>query len=285
MSYEEIKYEIDKHILTITLNRPDKLNAFTRRMLEELLDALDRADEDDDVKAIIFTGAGRGYCAGADLSMGAESFDAEKRKDRPAGLNRDGGGILTLRLYESLKPLIGAINGAAVGVGSTMLLPMDIRIAADTAKFGFVFARRGIIPEACSSWFLPRVVGISTALEWSYSGRIISPEEALEANLVTEIVPTDSLLSRAHEIATSITEKTSAISIALTRHLMWKMLGADHPIEAHKLDSRGIYYLGQSQDAREGVESFLEKRVARFKNKVSKDLPPFFPWWKKREFK
>ena len=285
MSYEEIKYEIDKHILTITLNRPDKLNAFTRCMLEELLDALDRADEDDDVKAIIFTGAGRGYCAGADLSMGAESFDAEKRKDRPAGLNRDGGGILTLRLYESLKPLIGAINGAAVGVGSTMLLPMDIRIAADTAKFGFVFARRGIIPEACSSWFLPRVVGISTALEWSYSGRIISPEEALEANLVTEIVPTDSLLSRAHEIATSITEKTSAISIALTRHLMWKMLGADHPIEAHKLDSRGIYYLGQSQDAREGVESFLEKRVARFKNKVSKDLPPFFPWWKKREFK
>ena len=284
MSYEEIKYEIDKHILTITLNRPDKLNAFTRRMLEELLDALDRADEDDDVKAIIFTGAGRGYCAGADLSMGAESFDAEKRKDRPGGLNRDGGGILTLRLYESLKPLIGAINGAAVGVGSTMLLPMDIRIAADTAKFGFVFARRGIIPEACSSWFLPRVVGISTALEWSYSGRIISPEEALEANLVTEIVPNDSLLSRAHEIATSITEKTSTISIALTRHLMWKMLGADHPIEAHKLDSRGIYYLGQSQDAREGVESFLEKRVAKFKNKVSKDLPPFFPWWKKRKF-
>ena len=166
-----------------------------------------------------------------------------------------------------------------------MLLPMDIRIAADTAKFGFVFARRGIIPEACSSWFLPRVVGISTALEWSYSGRIISPEEALKANLVTEIIPNDSLLSRAHEIATSITEKTSAISIALTRHLMWKMLGADHPIEAHKLDSRGIYYLGQSQDAREGVESFLEKRVARFKNKVSKDLPPFFPWWKKREFK
>ena len=284
MSYEEIKYEIDKHILTITLNRPDKLNAFTRRMLEELLDALDRADEDDDVKAIVFTGAGRGYCAGADLSMGAESFDAEKRKDRPGGLNRDGGGILTLRLYESLKPLIGAINGAAVGVGSTMLLPMDIRIAADTAKFGFVFARRGIIPEACSSWFLPRVVGISTALEWSYSGRIISPEEALEANLVTEIVPNDSLLSRAHEIATSITEKTSTISIALTRHLMWKMLGADHPIEAHKLDSRSIYYLGQSQDAREGVESFLEKRVAKFKNKVSKDLPPFFPWWKKRKF-
>ena len=285
MSYQEIKYEISDSILTITLNRPKKLNAFTRLMLQELLDALDKADADDSVKAIIFTGEGKGYCAGADLSMGADSFDANKRKDRLDGLNRDGGGVLTLRIFECLKPVIGAINGAAVGVGSTMLLPMDIRIASEHAKFGFVFAKRGIVPEACSSWFLPRIVGISKALEWSYGGHLIPSKEALKYNLISEITTNEQLLVRAKKLALELTQQSSATSIALTRQMMWKMLGAGHPMEAHKLDSRGVYHLGQSKDAREGVRSFLEKRPAEFIDRVSSNLPPFFPWWEKPEFK
>ena len=285
MSYQEIKYEISDSILTITLNRPKKLNAFTRLMLQELLDALDNADADDAVKAIIFTGEGKSYCAGADLSMGADSFDANKRKDRPDGLNRDGGGVLTLRLFECLKPVIGAINGAAVGVGSTMLLPMDIRIASEHAKFGFVFAKRGIVPEACSSWFLPRIVGISKALEWSYGGNLIPSKEALKYNLISEITSNEQLLVRAKKLALELTQQSSATSIALTRQMMWKMLGASHPMEAHKIDSRGVYHLGQSEDAREGVRSFLEKRPAEFIDNVSSNLPPFFPWWEKPEFK
>ena len=285
MSYQEIKYEISDSILTITLNRPKKLNAFTRLMLQELLDALDKADADDSVKAIIFTGEGKGYCAGADLSMGADSFDANKRKDRPDGLNRDGGGVLTLRIFECLKPVIGAINGAAVGVGSTMLLPMDIRIASEHAKFGFVFAKRGIVPEACSSWFLPRIVGISKALEWSYGGNLIPSNEALKYNLISEITSNEQLLVRAKKLALELTQQSSATSIALTRQMMWKMLGAGHPMEAHKIDSRGVYHLGQSEDAREGVRSFLEKRPAEFIDNVSSNLPPFFPWWEKPEFK
>ena len=285
MSYQEIKYETSDSILTITLNRPKKLNAFTRLMLQELLDALDKADADDAVKAIIFTGEGKGYCAGADLSMGADSFDANKRKDRPDGLNRDGGGVLTLRIFECLKPVIGAINGAAVGVGSTMLLPMDIRIASEHAKFGFVFAKRGIVPEACSSWFLPRIVGISKALEWSYGGNLIPSKEALKYNLISEITTNEQLLVRAKKIALELTQQSSATSIALTRQMMWKMLGASHPMEAHKIDSRGVYHLGQSEDAREGVRSFLEKRPAEFIDNVSSNLPPFFPWWEKPEFK
>ena len=285
MSYQEIKYEISDSILTITLNRPKKLNAFTRLMLQELLDALDKADADDAVKAIIFTGEGKGYCAGADLSMGADSFDANKRKDRPDGLNRDGGGVLTLRIFECLKPVIGAINGAAVGVGSTMLLPMDIRIASEHAKFGFVFAKRGIVPEACSSWFLPRIVGISKALEWSYGGNLIPSKEALKYNLISEITSNEQLLVRAKKLALELTQQSSATSIALTRQMMWKMLGAGHPMEAHKIDSRGVYHLGQSKDAREGVRSFFEKRPAEFVDRVSSNLPPFFPWWEKPEFK
>ena len=285
MSYQEIKYEISDSILTITLNRPKKLNSFTRLMLQELLDALDKADADDAVKAIIFTGEGKSYCAGADLSMGADSFDANKRKDRPDGLNRDGGGVLTLRIFECLKPVIGAINGAAVGVGSTMLLPMDIRIASEHAKFGFVFAKRGIVPEACSSWFLPRIVGISKALEWSYGGNLIPSKEALKYNLISEITSNEQLLVRAKKLALELTQQSSATSIALTRQMMWKMLGASHPMEAHKIDSRGVYHLGQSEDAREGVRSFLEKRPAEFIDNVSSNLPPFFPWWEKPEFK
>lgn len=284
MDYQEIIYEVEDQILTITLNRPEKLNAFTRTMLDELLDALDRADADDDVRAIIFTGAGKGFCAGADLSAGAKSFDADARDDRPSGLNRDGGGILTLRLYDCLKPVIAAVNGAAVGVGATMQLPMDIRIASDKARFGFVFARRGIVPEACSSWFLPRVVGISKALEWSYSGKVFGAGEALRGGLVSEVVTTEELLPRARQIAREIASETSSISVTLIRHMMWKMLGADHPMEAHKLDSRGVYHLGRGADAREGVNSFLEKRLPEFPNKVSEDLPEYFPWWSEREF-
>lgn len=284
MSYETILYDVADHILTITLNRPEQLNAFNRQMLTELIDALDRADADDDVRAIIFTGAGRAYCAGADLSAGAKTFNADGREDRESGLHPDGGGMLTLRIYECKKPVIGAINGAAVGVGVTMTLPMDIRIASDNAKFGFVFARRGIVPEACSSYFLPRVVGISQALEWCYSGRVFPATEAHTGGLVRSLHPKDDVLAAAREIARDIADNTSAISVSLTRQMMWKMLGADHPMEAHKVDSRGIYELGRGADAAEGVSSFLEKRNPEFPNKVSTDMPDFFPWWEQRKF-
>ena len=284
MSYQDIIYDVDDGILTLTLNRPDKLNAFTQTMLDELLDALDRADADDGVRAIIVTGAGRGFCAGADLSAGGDTFDADANPNQPSRLNRDGGGMLALRLYECLKPVIAAVNGAAVGVGATMQLPMDIRIAAENARFGFVFARRGIVPEACSSWFLPRVVGISRALEWSFSGRIFPAAEAHAGGLVSEVLPADKLLPRAREIAREIAANSSAISVTLTRHMMWRMLGADHPMEAHKIDSRGVYHLGRAADAKEGVKSFFEKRPPAFPNKVSRDLPEFFPWWQKRTF-
>ncbi len=285
MQYQDILYAIEDGILTLTLNRPDKLNAFTRLMLSELLDAFDRADADDAVRVIIVTGAGRGFCAGADLSAGTDTFDADKRPDRPSGLNRDGGGLLSLRIYESRKPVIAAVNGAAVGVGVTMQLPMDIRIASSDARFGFVFARRGIVPEACSSWFLPRVVGISQALEWSYSGRVFPASEALAGGLVKEVVAPEELLPRARAIAADIVANTSALSVTLTRHMMWRMLGASHPMEAHKLDSRGVYYLGRGADAKEGVSAFLDKRAPSFPGKVSQDLPEFFPWWEEPEFK
>lgn len=284
MSYETILYDVADNVLTITLNRPEQLNAFNRQMLSELIDALDRADADDDVRAIIFTGAGRAYCAGADLSAGAKTFNADGREDRESGLHPDGGGLLTLRIYECKKPIIGAINGAAVGVGVTMTLPMDIRIASDNAKFGFVFARRGIVPEACSSYFLPRVVGISQALEWCYSGRVFPATEALSGGLVRSLHPKDDVLSVARELAREIADNTSSISVSLTRQMMWKMLGADHPMEAHKVDSRGIYELGKGADAAEGVSSFLEKREPTFPNKVSQDMPDFFPWWEQRKF-
>lgn len=284
MSYSQIRYEVEDGVLLLTLDRPEKLNAFTRTMLDELLDALDRADADDAVRAIVFTGAGRAFCAGADLSAGAGTFDAEANPNRPKGLNRDGGGLLTLRLYDCLKPVIAAVNGAAVGVGATMQLPMDVRIASDDARFGFVFARRGIVPEACSSWFLPRVVGISRALEWSCSGRVFDAEEALAGGLVSEITAPGALIDRAREKALEIAANTSAVSVALTRQMMWRMLGADHPMEAHRLDSRGVHHLGQSGDAREGVASFLEKRPPAFPNRVSRDMPDFFPWWTPPEF-
>ncbi|MBX3506632.1 MAG: crotonase/enoyl-CoA hydratase family protein [Parvibaculum sp.] len=300
MAYETIKYEVKDNILTLTLHRPDKLNAFTGQMMFEMIDAFDKADADDDVRAIIVTGEGRAFCAGADLSAGAKTFDYAEREDRPEKANtpikangeidwshesvRDGGGRLTLRIFESLKPVIGAINGPAVGVGVTMQLPMDIRLASENAKFGFVFARRGIVPEACSSYFLPRVVGISQALEWTYTGRVFGAEEALKGGLVRSIHKPDDLLPAARAIAREIADNTAAVSVSLTRQMLWRLLGADHPMEAHKIDSRAIYARGASADAKEGVMSFLEKRPANYPCKVSKDMPSFYPWWEERKY-
>ncbi|HYM32682.1 MAG TPA: crotonase/enoyl-CoA hydratase family protein [Candidatus Cybelea sp.] len=283
MSYEQIIYSVEDSILTVTLNRPDKLNAFTERMRQEFMDAFDQADEDDDVRAIIVTGAGRGFCAGADLSAGGKTFDRAARggtKERW----RDGGGLVSLRIFESKKPVIAAVNGPAVGVGVTMQLPMDIRIASTEARFGFVFSRRGVMPEACSGWFLPRIVGISQALEWVYSGRVFSAQEALEGRLVKKVVPPAELLPAARAIAREIADNTSAVSIAVSRQYLWRMLGADHPMEAHKIDSRGIPALGAGADAYEGVSSFLEKRKPKFTMRPSKDMPDFYPWWKDRPF-
>ncbi len=284
MSYNTIIYEVADGILTLTLNRPESLNAFNREMLTEMLDACDRADADDEIKAIIVTGAGRAFCAGADLASGGDTFNADAREDRESGLQPDGGGLLTLRLHKLNKPIIAAINGAAVGVGVTMTLAMDIRIAADVAKFGFVFARRGIVPEACSSYFLPRVVGISQALEWCYSGRVFPAEEALQGRLVKSLHPKEDLLAQARQLAAEIRDNTAPVSVALIRHMMWRMLDAEHPMDAHKIDSRGIYHRGRSADAREGVQSFLEKRPAEFSLNVSSDMPEYFPWWEEREF-
>jgi enoyl-CoA hydratase/carnithine racemase len=296
MSYETITYEVAEQILTITLNRPDKLNAFTGQMMAEMIDAFDKADADDDVRAIIVTGAGRGFCAGADLSSGANTFDRDARRgpvkrsadgkvDYSDPQLRDGGGQLTLRIFKCLKPVIGAINGPAVGIGVTMQLPMDIRIASEAARFGFVFSQRGIVPEAASSWFLPRLVGIQQALEWCYTGRVFPAQEALAGRLVSKVVPPDELLPTARALAREIAAKTAPVSVALIRQMMWRMLGADDPMEAHKVDSRGIYARGRSDDVKEGVVSFLEKRPAQFKNTVSRDMPDYFPWWTEREYK
>ena len=284
MSYSTILYDVDESILTITLNRPDILNAFNTSMLSEIIDALDRADADDRIRCIIFTGAGRAFCAGADLSAGGKTFNADARDDKADGPHRDGGGRLTLRIFECKKPVIAAINGPAVGIGATMTLPMDIRLCSSNAKIGFVFSRRGVVPEACSSFFLPRVVGVSKALEWCYSGRVFPAEEALSGGLVRSIHKPEDLLADAKHIARELVENTSAVSTALIRQMMWKMLGADHPMEAHKIDSRGMYFTGKSADAKEGIESFLEKRPAKFPLEVSKDMPPFFPWWEDRKF-
>lgn len=285
MTYQQILYEIKDNILTLTLNRPDQLNAFTSQMREELIDAFDRADADDQVRAIIVTGAGRAFCAGADLSAGVETFDYQARDGQSlAKQHRDGGGRLTLRIFESIKPVIAAINGPAVGIGVTMTLAMDIRIAAQNAKFGFVFTRRGITPEACSTWFLPRVVGISQALEWILSGRIFPADEAVRSGLVKSSHPSDDLVSVARDLAKDIAENTSAVSVALARQMLWRTLGAAHPMEAHKVESPAIYHAGRSADAREGITAFLEKRPAKFTDKPSKDMPPFYPWWEEITF-
>ncbi len=280
MAYEEILYDVVDNVATITLHRPDKLNAFTNRMLKEIISAFEEIDADDSVRAVIVTGAGRAFCAGADLSGGGETF-SKGGSDVAAktGVVRDGGGLVALRIFESTKPVIGAINGAAVGVGVTMTLPMDIRIASDAARFGFVFARRGIVPEAASSWFLPRIVGISQAAEWCYTGRMISADEAREARLVRSVHAPDELLDVARGIAREIADNAAPVSVSLTRRMLWRMLGADHPMEAHRVDSRAINSRGASDDAREGVMSFLEKRPPSFPGKVSDGLPDVFPDW------
>jgi enoyl-CoA hydratase/carnithine racemase len=272
MDYEQIRYEVADGVLTVTLNRPDRLNAFTPTMLGELLEAFDRADADDDVRAVIVTGAGRAFCAGADLEAGGSTFDYRERgveDDVP----RDGGGRLTLRIFESTKPVIGAINGAAVGVGVTMTLPMDVRMAASGAKIGFVFTRRGIVPEAASSWFLPRIVGISRAMEWAATGRVFTAEEALEGGLVRSLHPPDEVLAAARALASEIVENTAPVSVAVARRLMWDGLGRSHPMEAHRADSRAMLSRGQSGDVREGVTSFLEKRAPSFPDHVSEGMP------------
>jgi enoyl-CoA hydratase/carnithine racemase len=296
MAYETIKYEVAEQILTITLNRPDKLNAFNAAMQREMIEAFDAADKDDNISAIIVTGAGRGFCAGADLASGADTFDRDARRGPVKRLAsgkvdysdpnvRDGGGQLTLRIFKCLKPVIAAVNGPAVGIGVTMQLAMDIRIASVDARFGFVFSQRGIVPEAASSWFLPRIVGISQALEWCYTGRVFPAQEALAGRLVSKVVPADELMTTARALAREIAAKTAPVSIALIRQMMWRMLGADDPMEAHKVDSRSIYTRGHSEDAKEGVVSFLEKRPAQFKNTVSADMPDYFPWWQEREYR
>jgi enoyl-CoA hydratase/carnithine racemase len=290
MEYSQILFDVVDHVATITLNRPDQLNAFTNTMMREVIDAFDRTDADDDVRAVIVTGAGRGFCAGADLSGGGDTFSAggsDVTSDAEIGgrrVPRDGGGLLTLRIFESKKPVIGAINGAAVGVGVTMTLPMDIRLASEHAKFGFVFARRGIVPEACSSWFLPRLVGISQAAEWCYSGRVFPATEALAGRLVRSVHAADELLPTARAIAADIAENSAPVSVALTRQMLWRMLGADHPMEAHRVDSRGILERGRSADSREGVTSFLEKRPPDFPGRVSDGLPEIFPNWDSPSF-
>jgi enoyl-CoA hydratase/carnithine racemase len=288
MAYETLLTDLESGVMTVTLNRPEKLNAFTAEMMSELIDTFDRVDADDEVRAVVVTGAGRGFCAGADLSSGGGTFDSEAEgrlsKDGKRIAPRDGGGLLTLRIYECKKPVIAAVNGAAVGVGVTQTLPMDIRLASEKARFGFVFARRGLAPEAASSWFLPRVVGISKAMEWVATGRIFGAEEALAAGLVSEVLAPDALLPRAQELAAEIAANTSAVSVALSRQMLWKMLGAQHPMEAHRVDSQVIDYMGSRADAREGVESFLEKRSPDFSMKVSKDMPDFFPWWEEPEY-
>jgi enoyl-CoA hydratase/carnithine racemase len=299
VSFSEILYEVTGGVLTLTLNRPTKLNALTRVMLDELVEAIDRADADDGVRAVIVTGAGRAFCAGADLSAGARTFDVAARAgdvaaragDRdargespPGEPHRDGGGRFALRVYALKKPVIAAINGPAVGFGATMTLPMDIRLASSAARIGFVFSRRGVVPEACSTWFLPRVVGISQAAEWVYSGRVFPASEALAGGLVSRVVEPDALLPAARALAREIAEHTSAVSVALARQMMWTLLGADHPMAAHRLDSRAMEYMGRSPDAREGVTSFLEKRPPRFTMRPSADMPPFYPFGDARPF-
>lgn len=294
--YTTILTDISEGIFTLTINRPDKMNSFTGQMMLEMMQAIDEADADDAVRAVIITGAGeRAFCAGADLSSGGATFDYAKRggKDGAAGGSpiradgsvdfahegtRDGGGRLVLRLFNSKKPVIGAINGASVGVGSTMQLPMDVRLASTKARFGFVFAKRGIAPDGAASWFLPKIVGISQALEWCYSGRVFGAEEALKAGLVKSIHEPEDLMPAARALAHEMTRDSAPVSVSLTRQMLWRMLGADHPMEAHRYDSQVIWLRGASADAKEGVSSFLEKRAPNYPNKVSTDMPDFPPW-------
>ncbi|HEX2441976.1 MAG TPA: crotonase/enoyl-CoA hydratase family protein [Methylomirabilota bacterium] len=279
MTFETLLYEVADGVATLTLNRPDRLNAVNATSINDLVAALDAADADDAVRAVIVTGAGRAFCAGADLGRGGGTFaGGPGRAERPEE-HRDGGGLVTLRIFEMKKPVIAAINGPAVGFGVTLTLAMDVRLASSAAKLGFVFARRGVVPEACSTWFLTRLVGIAQAAEWAYTGRVFSAEEARAGGLVSRVLAPEALLPAARELAREIAANTSAVSVALIRQMLWRMLGADHPREAHRIDSLGMWYTGRSADAHEGVSSFLEKRPPHFTGRPSKDMPPFYPWW------
>ncbi len=283
--YTQIRYEVSDSTATITLARPEKMNAFTGVMMRELLDVFDVIDADDAVRAVIVTGDGKAFCAGADLSSGAKTFDdGDWSSTSDDSVRRDGGGQVTLRIFACKKPVIAAINGAAVGIGATMTLPMDVRLASSAARIGFVFTRRGIVPEACSSWFLPRVVGISRAAEWVYTGRILSADEAASGGLVRTVYAPDELLPAARMLAREIADNTSGVSVALSRQMLWRMLGADHPMQAHRVDSRAIQLRGRSADAHEGVTSFLEKRPANFSDSVAASLPDVFPEWQDPQF-
>jgi enoyl-CoA hydratase/carnithine racemase len=285
MAYRYILYEIENNILTITLNRPKRLNALIPEMREELIDAFGKASSDDNVRAIIVTGAGRAFCAGFDLEKGKNTFNFQKRNSQLSPTtHRDGGGRLTLQIFNCLKPIIASINGPAVGVGATMTLAMDIRIASNDAKFGFVFSRRGIVPDACSTWFLPKIVGISQALEWVMTGRVFEAAEALKAGLVRHLHPKSDLLAAAQKLAHEIADNTSAVSVAFSRQMLWRMLGAHHPMEAHKLESRAMYFTGKSSDAQEGITSFLEKRSPKFTNKPTTDLKELYTLWEEPPF-
>ena len=284
--FTQILYEVEDNIATITLHRPDKMNAFSSVMMNEMIAAFDKTDADDNVRAVIVTGYGdRAFCAGADLTPdnGGRVFASGETVDSLSDGNvRDGGGMLTLRIYECKKPVIAAVNGAAVGIGVTMQLAMDIRLASDTARFGFVFARRGIVPEAASSWFLPRLVGMQQALEWCYTGRVFGAEEALKGGLVRSVHPASELLAEARKLAREIADNTAPVSIALTRHMLWRNAAMPHPMDAHKIDSRAIYRRSRSGDAKEGIASFLEKREPHYPDTVSTDMPDFFPWWEEQ---
>ena len=282
--FTQIKLDTADGIATLTLSRPEKMNAFTGVMMQEMIDAIDMTDADDSVRAVIVTGAGeRAFCAGADLTPDEGAGNVFARHDPVDDLSdtrvRDGGGRLVLRLFNSQKPLIGACNGVAVGVGATMQLPFDMRLCSDNARFGFVFARRGITPEACSSWFLPRLVGMQTALEWCMTGRIFDAGEARERGLVRSVHPQGELMDAAVGLAREIADNTSAVSVAMTRAMLWRLSATDHPMMAHRIDSRSIYRLGKSEDSKEGVRSFLEKRPPAYPDTVSKNLPDFYPWW------
>jgi enoyl-CoA hydratase/carnithine racemase len=287
--FTQIRLDIDGPIATITLDRPEKMNAYTRTMMGEIIEAMDALDDDDDVRAIIFTGSGdRAFCAGADLRPegGGHVFsDPEQVDDVSDERVRDGGGRLTLRLFRSTKPLIGACNGVAVGVGATMQLPFDMRLASENARFGFVFARRGIVPEAASSWFLPRVVGLPTALEWCMTGRLFDAGEALEKGLVRSVHKQGELMEAAHELAREIAGNTSAVSVAMSRAMLWRLSATEHPMMAHRVDSKAIYSLSRSADAKEGIASFLEKRAPAYPDRVSEDMPGFYPWWEEPDYR
>jgi enoyl-CoA hydratase/carnithine racemase len=282
VEYKNILLEQQDNIAVLSLNRPNKLNAFTFSMMEEMIAALDALDADDSVHALIITGKGRAFCAGADLSSGQDTFNPsfDDFAVQESDFRRDSGGILTLRMYKFLKPIVMACNGPAVGIGASMQLAADIRLASDQARFGFVFNNRGIVPDACSSWFLPKIVGISRALELTYSGRIIDAQEALQLNLVSSIHDSEDLLSSAVDITKKMVQNSAPVSISLTRQMLWRSLESSGPYDAHVIESKAIDSRGASEDAKEGVSSFLEKRPAEFKNKVSSDMPEFFPWWK-----